>query len=346
VQRSRVVVGAAALLLGPLLVVVPGLAAPAGAASTRATSSSVQPINPAAIPLGDGHLSTSPKVGDVDSCQTSFPSTGGAQVVGPWIDAKTKTWDSLTKVHVEGAVSWPNASYSVTVSGGKRVIKTNDLPDHTTGSFPVSSSDPASTYDANPNHIAAQSITWSLPANPAAVGKPSCLSGGAIGVLSDGAMLYDALDGEGRDAVAHEILDSCDGHPDQSDTYHHHDIPSCVLDAATGRSTLVGYAKDGYGIYVERNATGTLLTNASLDACHGRTSSVLWNGKHKVMYHYDATAEYPYTVGCYHGTPITTAQGQGPSGGRGGSAGPPGGGPGGPGGPPGAPGAPGGPGGP
>ncbi len=24
------------------------------------------------------------------------------------------------------------------------------------------------------------------------------------------------------------------------------------------------------------------------------------------MYHYDATLEYPYTVGCYHGTPVTT----------------------------------------
>ncbi len=315
-QRHRVVVVGAALAVS--LGVMSGVAA--------ATHGSTTPLNPAALPLGDGHLATSPTVGDVDSCQTSFPSTGGAQAVGPWINTTAKTWDSLTKVHVEGSVSWPNASYSVTVSGKKRIVKTNDLPDHTTGSFPVSSSDPASEYDANPNHIAEQSITWSLPATPVASASPSCLSGGPIGVLSDGAMLYDALDGEGRDAVAHEILDSCDGHPDQSDTYHHHDVPSCILDAATGRSTLVGYAKDGYGIFVERDAQGTLFTNADLDACHGRTSSVVWNGKKQKIYHYDATLEYPYTLGCYHGTPITTAQG----GGRGGAGG-------GPGGPPGAP---------
>jgi len=63
---------------------------------------------------------------------------------------------------------------------------------------------------------------------------------------------------------------------------------------------------DGYGIYAERDPRGDLLTNASLDACHGRTSTVTWNGKKKKLYHYDATLEYPYTVGCFHGTPIST----------------------------------------
>ena len=55
---------------------------------------------------------------------------------------------------------------------------------------------------------------------------------------------------------------------------------------------------------MERNANGSLLTDANLDKCHGRTSTVMWNGKETRIYHYDATLEYPYTVGCYHGTPI------------------------------------------
>ena len=91
-----------------------------------------------------------------------------------------------------------------------------------------------------------------------------------------------------------------------SSSYHHHEVPSCILDKATGRSTLVGYATDGYGLYVERDAHGTVLTNSDLDPCHGRTSTVRWNGKKKKLYHYDATLEYPYTVGCFHGTPINT----------------------------------------
>jgi len=79
-------------------------------------------------------------------------------------------------------------------------------------------------------------------------------------------------------------------------------VPTQVIAAAKGRSTLVGYALDGYGIYVERNANGTILTNTELDACHGRTSRVRWNGKVQLEYHYDATLEYPYTIGCFHGT--------------------------------------------
>ncbi|HEV2369750.1 MAG TPA: hypothetical protein VGR90_07730, partial [Acidimicrobiales bacterium] len=171
-------------------------------------------INPAAIPLGDGYVSTSPKLGYVYSCQTSFPSVGGAQAVGPWINTAAKTWDSTAKVHVQGAVAWPAASYSVTESAGQRTIRTADLPiNHTTGRFPVAATDPAFTYDRNPNSIKVQSITWVLPENPSAAASPSCTSGGPIGVLDDGMLLFNALDGEGRDAGAHEVLDSCDEHP-------------------------------------------------------------------------------------------------------------------------------------
>ena len=58
------------------------------------TVTSAGPINPAAIPLGDGYVSTTPKVGYVDSCQTSFGGIGGAQVDGPGINTAHKFWDS------------------------------------------------------------------------------------------------------------------------------------------------------------------------------------------------------------------------------------------------------------
>jgi hypothetical protein len=298
--------------LGPAIVCCAALlggsgavAVSAGAAQNREARAAT--VDPSALPLGDGNLSTTPKVGTVDSCMTTFGNIGGAQAVGPWINTTAKTWNSTTKIAVQGSVSWPNASYSLHVSGGRRVMTTNDLPQgHTTGTFPVAASDPAAAYDRNPNHIAAQSITWSLPANPTAAATPSCVNGGPIGVLTDGVLLFNALDGEGRDGAAHEVLDSCGGHPEMSSTYHHHEVPSCILDKATGRSTLVGYATDGYGLYVERDAHGSLLTNSDLDPCHGRTSTVTWNGKKKKLYHYDATLEYPYTVGCFHGTPTNT----------------------------------------
>lgn len=65
-------------------------------------------------------------------------------------------------------------------------------------------------------------------------------------------------------------------------------------------------ALDGYGLYVDRDADGNLLTNDDLDECHGRSSAVMWDGKATTMYHYVVTREYPYTLGCYHGMPVAT----------------------------------------
>lgn len=260
-------------------------------------------------------MSTSPRVGYVDSCITHFDGIGGAQVVGPWINTTASTWDYKTKLAVSGAVRWPTASFSARVVHGKRTLTFNDLPvNHATGVFPIASSDPAYSYDRNPNHIGAQSFTWKLTLRPKAAAKPGCTGGGPIGVLNDGVVLYNALDGEGRDAGAHEVLDRCAGHPDQSSTYHHHDIPPCILNTVrNGHTALVGYALDGYGIYVAKDANGNLPSDASLDACHGTTSKVLWNGRLTSIYHYVATLEFPYTVGCYHGTAISAGRTAAPS---------------------------------
>jgi hypothetical protein len=241
----------------------------------------------------------------VDACRTTFGG-GGAFADGPWIHGRT--WDVDAKVHVQGDVAWPQAVYRAEVRGADRVISTMDVPvGHGSGTFPVAASDPAYSYDRNPNRIAAKPATITVPAVPTVAATPSCVDLGAVGVLTDGVFLFDALDGEGRDAAAHEVLDACDGHPERTGAYHHHTVPSCLLDEATAASTLVGYAADGFGIFVERTVAGDLLTNADLDECHGRTSQVAWDGKTVSMYHYVATLEYPYTIGCYRGTPSRIA---------------------------------------
>jgi len=224
-DRRRIALLGAPLLLGALAL-APALAAHAGSPHYARTVTSPGPIDPKAIPLGDGYVSTTPKVGYVDSCQTQFGGIGGAQVVGPWIDTKAKTWNSHAKIAVSGLVTWPAASWKVVLKGPKRIVTGNDLPiDHTTGVFPVGAADPAAAYDRNPNRISAQQFTWSLPANPALAPRPSCTSGGPVGVLDDGVI--------------------------------------------------------------------------------GRRSKVIWNGRLQTIYHDDATLEYPYTIGCFHGTPIS-----------------------------------------
>jgi hypothetical protein len=203
-------------------------------------------------------------------------------------------------------VRWPGARFSVTVRGSSRIVRTNSLPvGATTGTFPIAAGDPAYAYDRNPNSIHAVPSTWTLPLHPRVAASPSCLPFGPIGVATNGVELYNALDALKRDAVAHEIQDACGGHPGPNGAYHYHAISPCLR--AHGTSTLVGYALDGFGIYAERDAHGRPPTDADLDACHGRVSTVVWNGRRTRIYHYVATAEYPYTLGCFRGSPGTIA---------------------------------------
>jgi hypothetical protein len=91
-----------------------------------------------------------------------------------------------------------------------------------------------------------------------------------------------------------------------SGTYHYHSLTSCLADPGSGHSALLGYARDGFGIYGVRGETGAIVTDADLDECHGHTHAITWNGQSVSMYHYHATYEYPYTLGCFRGTPIAT----------------------------------------
>ena len=274
--------------------------------SSSASSSTIT-----SLPLGDSHVTAkTPAVGSELVCDTTTNDTGGAQGASPWITGDT--WNPSLKPVVAGSVSWSEASYSVNISGSNRVITTNGLPvGSTTGVYPIATSDPAYQYDRNPNSIKVQKVLFSVPANPILTSTPGCTGRGVIGYMTNGVAIFNALDAQNRDAAAHELQDSCGGHPQQNGTYHYHSGSPCILAGATGPSTLVGYALDGFGIYAERDSGGNLLTNSSLDACHGRTSTVSWDGKDVSMYHYDITNEFPYIIGCFMGSTSSSVNGSG-----------------------------------
>lgn len=257
------------------------------------------------LPLGDGKTSTSgAQRGWIYACRL-ITGGGGATGPTPWISGDR--WNPTAKPMVAGSITWPQAALSFKTAGTTRTITTNGVPTNAaTGIFPIAQTDPAYTYDRNPNSIAATQRIVKVPLNPKVAKQPTCLSLGAIGYTVNGVAIFNGLDAENRDAVAHEMQDQCDGHPERTGQYHYHSGSRCVLAKAIGTSTLYGYALDGFGIYIERTADGGLLTNASLDVCHGRTSTVLFNGKRRKMYHYVVTSEYPYTLGCYRGTPVVT----------------------------------------
>lgn len=272
------------------------------------------------LPLGDGKVSTTPQVGYIYLCNTQPTGQGGAGTDGPWIHSDG-TFDLTAKAVVDGNVQWAEHAFKITLDGSVRHITTNDLPNHGTGVYPIASTDDAYQYDRNPNSIKKQDYLADLPTMPTVADKPTCLTGGAIGITLSGTVIFNGLDAGNRDAVAHETQDSCQGHPQQDGAYHYHNLSSCLPDTESGQSALMGYALDGFGIYGPRDANGNILTNADLDECHGTTSEVDWDGQRVTMYHYVATYEYPYTLGCYRGTPVQLSGEKGP--GQGGQNGQP-----------------------
>lgn len=258
------------------------------------------------LQLGDGKVSTTPRVGYLMSCRQHW---GGRQVhSGPWITGDS--WDPSRKPTVEGQVTWPDHYISISTSGDERIISANNLPDHSTGIFPIQRSDPAWQYDRNPNAIEPQQILLRLPLMPEEARQPGCVPMGMIGFATDGVAIYNAVDDGGIDAVAHEIQDSCSGHPQHAGQYHYHGPSPCMPNEMT--SKLVGYALDGFGIYGMIDPdTGKPYRNSDLDACHGLVGPVEWNGREVSIYHYVLTEEYPYTIGCFKGTPVESGMGPG-----------------------------------
>ena len=276
-----------------------GAAAAVADASDPPACSGISPaeVDLTHLSVGDGWYVSEPTCDRVFACRTSYDG-GGASSQGPWFNGDG-TWDLTKKLEVGGAVAW-NPVLSVTVEGDRRVISTNDLPDHPTGEFPIGRDEPVSSYDGNPNSIAEQSISFTVPAEPQPQSSATCV-GGEVGILLTGAMLFNSFDAGGRDAVAWEAQDSCAGHPQISGVYHYHSLSSCIEDPGAGHSELLGYAFDGFGIYGTRGEDGEPVTNADLDQCHGHTHTITWDGEQVEMYHYHATAEFPYVIGCLRG---------------------------------------------
>ncbi|XP_066280402.1 uncharacterized protein [Branchiostoma lanceolatum] len=179
-------------------------------------------------------------------------------------------------------------SVSVTQDGDVYVLTSNGIPDHYADNYPNSD---------NPNSLVEQSYTWRIPVTPTPAASPGCLPQGPIGMAVNGVPIFNPFNRQCEDAVENEVLDRCDGHPAPGGAYHYHHEANCLPDnteSDSGPSGIVGVSFDGYAIYGPRGENGTLLKHADLDPCHGITV----NG----TYRYHMTTDFPYFIGCYHGT--------------------------------------------
>lgn len=252
------------------------------------------------LPVGDYKYSTSsPKKGQIYLCHAPRSGEGGAGTRGPWFINNNTEYDITKKPAVSGSIKW-DGNYTMSITNGKRIITTNDVPDtHTTGTFPIQSSDSAYLYDRNPNSIKLQTLTYSLPSSPTQLATPGCI-GGEVGIMTTGVALFDAFDAGGRDAGAWEVQDSCAGHPQEDGEYHYHTLSSCITDVSS--KTVIGYALDGYPITGPTVMSGNIITTDDLDECHGMTSQIVLDGKTVDTYHYVMTQDFPYSVSCFRGS--------------------------------------------
>ncbi len=221
---------------------------------------------------------------------------------------------------VEGSVK-VDGKFEMTTTATERALKGNGLPNHPIGTFPVQSGTAAYQYysalpamgykNAAEIPVGAYDINLTLPRNPKVNAAPTCIQWIFTGVVTQTGAAWHvdiAIDSSNNllDPISALPMDQCWGHP-YATQYHYHGYSwKCFPNQGEQgkHSPLFGYAIDGFGVFGPRGEDGKLVTNADLDECHGHTHKIEWDGEVKEMFHYHVNNEYPYSVGCYRGTPI------------------------------------------
>ena len=253
-------------------------------------------VSAAGLDLGDRQVrSGKPRSGFLLRCA---PTSSRAGATLPWIAAGR--WFPARRPVVEGSVRHGGSGFVYRSSRKGRELSGNGLPiSHPTGAFPVGPASGAHSYPEARRAIVPHRLSGRIP-RPGRPGHPRCVGDGPVGIGLDGVPLMPPSDGTGLDLGAREVTDSCGGTVLPGGMYAYRSLPRCLDSGLKGRhSGLIGYARDGFGIYGPRGKGGRVLHDGDLDACHGHTHLVRdERGRLKRAYHFHATAEFPYLVGC------------------------------------------------
>jgi hypothetical protein len=282
----------------------------------------------------------------------------GSILAGGWSAASTAaTHSTKSKGHVTittaqseltaiKRVKW-TSNVRVSVSNGSWTFKSDGVPSsHFTATHyavpenPLDVSATGASVIATSQVLRNQNYSFTLPTTPR-YSSTTTTNLGAIGVMMDGAVLYNPYEANKETVATHDnfsatangttasFLDSCDGHPGPGGQYHYHGLPDCLVQfATTGRSTqttsvssfsgtttspaaennaaarkpvLLGFAFDGYGIYDNVAMDGKTISVSSLDSCNGIFSPV--PGYPQGVYHYvlENVKTDRSSLNCYHG---------------------------------------------
>jgi YHYH protein len=234
-----------------------------------------------------------------------------------------------------------------TVAKGSWTFKSEGLPasnfvatNYAVPSNPLDVSASGASVIASANVLSDQNYDYTLPLTPVYTKKVTTANQGPIGVLLDGAALYNPYEANhstvatsdnfiaSENGVSASFLDSCDGHPGPGGQYHYHGLPTCLVSYATGgsptvtsvtslsgkttsavdennaasrRPVILGFAFDGFGIYDNVAMNGRTIPVSSLDSCNGIFSPV--PGYPHGVYHYvlENVKGARSSLGCFHG---------------------------------------------
>ena len=207
---------------------------------------------------------------------------------------------------------------TITSDGTYLTIKTNGMPDHKSTYYPTNNplyeahtgtTFGGGTFTKNPNRIAAQTLTFKIPVNPAVASLHAATPLGPIGVSLNGVPFYNQYAGPNNQALSFEInsFDKYYGHPTATSQYHYHVEPLYLTTLKSTKSGLMGFLLDGFPVYGPQEENGTIVISSNLDVYHGHSHATVDfpNG----IYHYHFTADAPYLNGNgYYGTSGTVTQ--------------------------------------
>ncbi|MBM3664489.1 MAG: YHYH protein [Actinobacteria bacterium] len=226
------------------------------------------------------------------------------------------------KAGMPGAgAGYADAQVSAQCQGANLVVTSNGMPSY--------------RYVAKtPNALRTQDWTWTVPAAPRKAASTTSVRRrmGTVGFTVTGIPIYAAMEGPIPASEAYGdpkyngLLDTCGGHTGPGAEYHDHYIKAAGT-CGFAANTIVGYAIDGFPIYGPRGCLNAACTKTAvmksgyirtrkptkdswsaytwkksssstvLDKCNGRTQA---DGS----YGYHATSGFPYTIGCFRGTPV------------------------------------------
>jgi hypothetical protein len=263
--------------------------------------------------------------------------------------ATTTTFRNTTPQSETGAIKRVHWTSNVTVSyaNGSWTFTSDGLPasnfvatDYAVPSNPLDVSAAGASIHSSASVLTDQNYDYTLPITPKYSQTTTVTNQGPIGVLLDGAALYNPYEANHStvatadnfvttvNGVSASFLDDCDGHPGPGGQYHYHGLPTCLVAYATGsaakvasvtstsgattlavkednaaakRPVVLGFAFDGYGIYDNVAMNGSTVPVSALDACNGIFSPV--PGYPHGVYHYvlENVKGARSSIGCYHG---------------------------------------------